>query len=472
VTARRHLARVPRAWSMGLAMAVLSATALVGLSASAGADGFSSSVVAYLPTPGSALALDSQGYVCVTGGVLPLSPPQLRTHVVSGQNIPNQVLYSVDPGGNVTPFDSLPSGWITAAVTGPDGNLYVADSNREEIEMVAPDGTVSTVATWNFPGLATQINFGPDGRLYVGLALPAGNGINPFVRSLGQLRSLTPTAHTIWGSLAAIMVVQGGALVPISGLEGDGPAFAFDHSGILHTLSGDGSQFLTYSVVGMTASPRSAVDTTLDEFVAPWAMALGGSGDVYITDPSISGVIWQYAPTGAFLDALGSEYYAPMGIEISPQGRIYVMNFDGGSLDLTYLGAESSSNTLDYFGFPCSGVQAPTAPVNLTVTRHYSTVTATWLPDPGATFLCTLVAGGTTTSITVLTALDTCTFSNLNPAGAYAVRVQAQTPGGVSPIAQKDAPPPLALHYTCVKGHKHKHLVGYARVCPYGWHVL
>ena len=106
------------------------------------------------------------------------------------------------------------------------------------------------------------------------------------------------------------------------------------------------------------------------------------------------------------------------------------------------------------------------------MTRHGGTVTATWMAQPGNWFLCTLLLGQSPSSVTVRTYLPTCTFTGLNPGGAYGVRVQAQNNSGVSPIAQALAPAPQVLQIKCAKGHKVKHIAGYAPRCPIGWHRI
>jgi sugar lactone lactonase YvrE len=224
-----------------------------------------------------------------------------------------------------------------------------------------------------------------------------------------------------------------------------------------------------------------------------YAMAVGMDGTAYVTDYGYN----VERVTASTVTSIGSGFCSTEGVAVDGLGNVYVADEDcyGGLVVIAPGGQQSLMNpavnnggcpeavaysgTDIYYWDECTSsnyifTTANTSPEqlqNLQVTRSGRTVTASWNPQFGSMFLCTLIASGITTSTTVFTATDTCTFTGLNPAGFYAVRVQSQAAGGVSPIAQKDAPPPVAVHYTCVKGHKLKHLIGYARVCPYGWHV-
>lgn len=118
-----------------------------------------------------------------------------------------------------------------------------------------------------------------------------------------------------------------------------------------------------------------------------------------------------------------------------------------------------------------SGVQIK-PPTIVSVTRKGATITATMLLEPVGTYLCTLIASGSVTSIFVLSPVNACSFTGTNPAGAYAVRVQAQSALAISAMVQMNAPAPLVYGATCAKGHHRRHLVrlGVSPVCPIGWH--
>jgi hypothetical protein len=113
---------------------------------------------------------------------------------------------------------------------------------------------------------------------------------------------------------------------------------------------------------------------------------------------------------------------------------------------------------------------APETPTNLKVTRRGATVTGTWDRMPGSWFLCTLTYGAQPSGVTVRTADRTCTFSGLNPRGAYGINLIALNQFGSSPLAFAKAPNPVVVTITCVKGAVVRHVVGVSPRCPAGFH--
>jgi RHS repeat-associated protein len=168
--------------------------------------------------------------------------------------------------------------WPTGIAVGPDGSLYINDTDDGRLQKVATNGTISTVnagaLNW-FQGVAV----GPDGSIYIA-----------DTRNY-RIRKISP-------------------------------------DGGISTVAGNGTQ--GYSGDGGPA--------TQAELSSPWSVAVGSDGSIYIADAGNNrlrrvgpdGIITTIAGngTGGFSGDGGpagqAELNNPQGVAVAPDGSVYI----------------------------------------------------------------------------------------------------------------------------------------------------
>jgi sugar lactone lactonase YvrE len=247
---------------------------------------------------------------------------------------------------NYTPQDGVGTAAYfedpTAVELGPDGSLYVADSNNWAIRRVTPTsvtrGTVTTIAGNGTRGSAdgigasarfgfpTGLAFGPDGRLYI--ADQRGFSIRRMTMSTAEVTTLagSPPAPSSLASLtlgaaadaagnvyvtdgnAVRRVAANGSITTIAGAvdvlgsaDGTGAAARFrgpagiviEPSGNLLVADAGNSTIrrvtlggVVTTVAGVAGSGGFANGTgSTARFAQPWGLAIDGAGNVYVADP-------------------------------------------------------------------------------------------------------------------------------------------------------------------------------------------
>ncbi len=259
----------------------------------------------------------------------------------------------VDGPGTVAQFAS-PTG---LAVDG-SGNVYVADNENHRIRKIAPDGTVSTLAGdgqegyMDGPGQAAQFSYPR------GVAVD-GSG-NVYVADSGnnRIRKITPdgTVSTLAGDGNNGFVDGPGATAQFSYLaavavDASGTVYAADSGEDIGTrirrIASDG----TVSTLAGGASGRYYPDGRGDaaRFEAAAAVAVGGSGKVYVADrsrvrlisnavPPVSTLLARddsHRPSSLTRDSSGNLYGASNSqiIKLAPDGTVSVL---AGSADTGY----------------------------------------------------------------------------------------------------------------------------------------
>lgn len=227
------------------------------------------------------------------------------------------------------------------------GDLLIADFGNHRVRMVAPDGTISTIAgngvhdphlfypntsgdggpeihaTFSLIGGAA---FDPAGNLYVSESFGsvirkiASDGTVSTIAGTGQRGYTGDGGPAIQAELdfpGPLSVGPDGALYVISG---DDRVRKITSDGIIHLVAGAGPG------AGIDRSQGDggpAVDATLNE---PGGLAFDSQGDIYIADTS-NARVRKIDPSGIMTTVAGPgqqgvDYYNAVAVD--PQGRLYV----------------------------------------------------------------------------------------------------------------------------------------------------
>lgn len=165
----------------------------------------------------------------------------------------------------------------TGVATDSAGNVFVADSLNQAIRKVTPSGVVTTVT--RFAGATVQLSVATDaaGNVYVG--------------SLGGVRKIS--------SSGTVSTLAGGAT--LGHADGTGAAASFGNGNLGIATDGGGNVYVAdtfnktirkvtaagvVTTLAGTAGVQGRADGTgaAASFAAPVALALDGSGNVYVAD--------------------------------------------------------------------------------------------------------------------------------------------------------------------------------------------
>jgi len=290
--------------------------------------------VSITPTGGLATALDfGNNGVIEVQALSGADPSRMATASVRLSNyvvttLAGRASGNVDGVGTAAQFGN-PRGMAV----GPDGSVYVADTDNGSVRKVTPGGQVSTVAT----GLSSPWGIAVDsaGTLYVN----SGNSIVKVQGSTQSTLAGTPYGRGLtdgFGAAASFNFIDGLAV------DGNGKVYVCDGGnnavrvvtpeGFVSTLAGDGTQGFRD---GVGANAR---------FNSPYGVAVDGSGNVFVADGqnyrirkvAPDGTVTTVAngqtnPTGYFgypfciaLDGDGNVFFTSDGEvrRVSPDGRV------------------------------------------------------------------------------------------------------------------------------------------------------
>jgi sugar lactone lactonase YvrE len=235
-----------------------------------------------------------------------------------GGNAP-QTAYS--PGAQTTLATGFkdPQG---VAVDG-DGNAYVADHGDGEIYKVTPSGAKSAFAMLKE---ASSLAMDGAGNLYAVASDPAQYPGTSFYE-----------------------IGPGGRKSDLIGflIKGYEPLTPADLA-----VGGSGDLFAAFTGGNVLETTLSSVGTNiLSKNFQPGGLAVGGAGNVFITDQDNSRV-WRVTPNGA-KSTLGSGYNRPEGIAVDAEGDVFVADF--GNNRVVQVTPEGKQSTVG------SGLSEPTA---------------------------------------------------------------------------------------------------------------
>lgn len=258
-------------------------------------------------------------------------------------------------GGDGGPATAATLSTPRGVAVGPDGTLYIADPVTYRVRRVAPDGTISTFAGTNLQGFSgdggpataamlstpNELAVGPDGSVFIVdtenqrvrrvapdgiITTVAGNGVQGFSGDGGlavaaSLKHPVDVAVALDGSLY-IADQQNGRIRRV------GP------DGIISTFAGNGNPGF-----GGTGGPATAATLNV-----PQGVAVGPDGTVYFVDFSsfrirsvgADGIVHAVAGGGAFRGAAADGRPATdadlsymYGIAAGPDGSLYVAEAAG-----------------------------------------------------------------------------------------------------------------------------------------------
>jgi DNA-binding beta-propeller fold protein YncE len=205
------------------------------------------------------------------------------------------------------------------------GTLYVIDALKNEIRVLAADG--SPVATLGEAGSGPgqfafrgenagwgDLAFGPDGNLYV---------LDPFN---SRIQVLAPD----------------GAFVREWGESGTGPGQFFEPHGIavdgggrVYVADSDNQRVQVFDAAGSLVGELTVPPSAGEPFRSPDDIAVDVAGVVYVTD-SRTNRIYRFDASGAFIDAFGEQgqLLGPWGLAVDEGGRLYVAESTGNRLQV------------------------------------------------------------------------------------------------------------------------------------------
>ncbi|MBX6771435.1 MAG: TIGR03663 family protein [Chloroflexi bacterium] len=248
---------------------------------------------------------------------------------------------------------------------GPDGNLYIADSQNHRVEVVSPNGTF--IRAWGSQGTgAGQFNepwgiaVAPDGHVYVADTwnhrIQEFDATGHFIRAFGSTPVGQPGLNPgqFYGPRAIAIDSQGNLYITDTGNK---RVEKFSSTGtFLASFGAPGSDLGSFNEpVGIAIDSQGnfyVADTwnqRIEKFgpdftpllswpVEGWDsqsvtdkpyLAVDRAGHVYVTDPDGNHVL-EYSSTGQLISAWGSagsdlsSFQMPTGIAVDDQGNIYV----------------------------------------------------------------------------------------------------------------------------------------------------
>ncbi len=283
-------------------------------------------------TPGSS---DYSGVISgdITGQTLACAVAQADVTTLAGSTSPG---YVNGTGSNAEFFD--PAGVAVDA----SGNIYVADSANNQIREITPAGVVTTFAGSTTAGSAdgtgaTATFNGPDG-----VAINASGDIYVADTNNNEIRMITPAGvvSTLAGSTTA------------GATDGTGATASFNHPvGVAVTPAGDiivadtdnneirmvTPAGVVSTLAGSTTAGSADGTGSAASFYHPTGVAVNASGDIYVADygnneireVTPSGVVTTLAgsTTAGHADGTGSaaSFFGPLGVAVDDgAGTIYV----------------------------------------------------------------------------------------------------------------------------------------------------
>jgi len=227
-----------------------------------------------------------------------------------------------------------------------NGNLYVADSLNNVIRKITSAGVVTTLAGSGSVGSADGTGSAASFHYPQGVAVD-GNG-NVYVADTGNevIRKITAAGvvSTLAGSGSAGSADGTGTAASFAqplgvAADGNGNVYVADASynlirkitpaGVVSTLAGNGD------ISGGSANGTGPAAS----FSYPAAVAVDGSGTVYVADAS-NNLIRKITPTGVVTTLAGNvsggsadgtgaaaSFYNPLGVAVDGNGNVYVADF-------------------------------------------------------------------------------------------------------------------------------------------------
>ena len=279
------------------------------------------------------VAIDGSGHLYVSDSgnntIRAVTPAGVVTTLAGSGGFPAG---SADGAGGAARFNS-PAG---VAVDGA-GNVYVADSGNSTIRKIAPGGAVTTLAgaadtAGSSDGLGAAARFNtPEG-----VAVDAAGNVYVADTRNDTVRKITPGGQVTTLAGAAGQTGSGdgaGGSARFNGpyavaVDGSGNVFVSDFfNATIRKIDASG----TVSTVAGSAGALGFADGAgaAARFNQPYALALDGSGDVFVAD-TYNRAVREITPGGlvATLNGAWCRFYYPQGIAVGASGTLYVADGD------------------------------------------------------------------------------------------------------------------------------------------------
>lgn len=285
---------------------------------------------------------------------------------------------SIGDGG---PAGSASLFWPAGLAFGPDGSLYIADSQHQRVRRVDPQGVISTVAgtgTFGYngdgiPAVSAQLNnpfdvaVGPDGSLYI------ADRSNQRIRRVGVDGLITTVAGTgVYGYNGdGIPAANAQLNEPYSvAVSPDGSLYIADRSNQRIRRIGTNGMITTLAGSGTWGSSGDGGPASLARLANPTDVTLGPDGSVYITDYA-NNKIRRVSPDGLITTVAGNgttgfsgdggpatsaELYTPIQSVLGSDGALYIADY--GNQRIRRVGSDGIITTIagnDSWGYAGDG---------------------------------------------------------------------------------------------------------------------
>lgn len=413
-----------RTFTVAMAMMLLPATALIGLTSTASA---------------------GTAWGTVT---LPANVPDGQTHFAMDGN---GNVYTLLPGGGVNRY-TIANNTSTPLDTGQSfGGDYFAVDHSGNVYINTGSGTIVKI-----DALGNQSNFAT--------ALPIASG-PVTVDTNGNLwvASWTNSSTDIYKFTSGVMSSVG--------------TFTGFHANAMMVAPNGTLYAVNYSANLDSMSPAGVVNVVDNTLRGSEGVAVDGAGNVFVAS-EFDGTVFEYPATGGQRQSLGDYITsgAPETLTIDGSSLYaYSENSLGSQVNIlgTYPVVPLTYNYVNALPVP----QLNVASALVTQTSSFSqSITASWHGVAGATsYTCTLMYGyGIPSTFKVSTTSASCSFGNLSLNSQYGVQVVAIY-GGVSSSPMTMFAPAVQIPKTsivCARGHARKRVTAVNPRCPLGYHKV
>jgi uncharacterized protein (TIGR03437 family) len=331
------------------------------------------------------------------------------------------------------------------------GDIFIADYRNSRVRKVSPDGTITTVAgngKTAAPGgslaslgdgvpATSAILLGPTavavdsaGNLYIAdtvlIRKVSTSGIITTVAGNGILDANGTVVLTPHGDGGAATLAGFGAVYGLA-VDGTGNIYVCDSpftvggrvrvitpGGVINTIAG-----------GSTSNPTSPSAPATDVSIAPYGVALGSGGNIYVSDPN--GPVWLLTPSSAPVFPLPSAVAANSASAFLGAGGVSSSFAVGGWMEI--YGSYLASDARSWAAADFNGANAPTSLDGTSVTIGGQTAFISYISAAQINAQLPSTVGTGAQPLVITTANG--------PSSTYAVTVKAEVPALLSTPAFK-----------------------------------